>query len=136
MVQDAFLTKSLTSSGTSAQYPTGVIESGGSAVDEWDLGLLSGSEPLFLAINVTATTGTDETFTPTLVSDDNVGFSSGTVIWTCPVAITATGLYIYRLPAVRERYVRLSTGTIGGTSTPGFTLTAMITTTAPHGRLT
>ncbi len=136
MVQDAYLTKTLTTSGASAQFPTGVITNGGSAVDEWDLGLLSGAEPLYLFVNITAVSGTNTpTFTPSLVHDDEVAFGSAVVWWSCPVAITATGLYEYKLPACRERYARFSTGSIGGTN-PVFTMTVTLTTTAPHGRLT
>lgn len=138
MIVDQFMTKSLTTSGTSAQFPTGVISDTGSAVDEWDLGLVGGSEALYLVLNITANTGTSPTMTPTLESDDNTGFSSALTVWTCPVQFTSSntaGLFEFPLPKVRERYLRLSTGTIGGSASPGFTFTAYITSFATSGRL-
>lgn len=135
MFLDALQTKSITTSGAGAQYPTGAISNGGAAVDEFDLGLLLGTEPLYFYINVTAVTGTDTpTFTPVLQSDDNVAFSSATTVWTANAAITATGLTVFKMPKVRERYMRLSTGTVGGTN-PVFTFTCGLTTQPPSGRL-
>lgn len=135
MILDRFLTKSLTTSGTSDQNPTGVIVDGGSAVDEFDLGLLTGGEPLWLVINITTAAGTSPTMTPSLKSDDNTSFSSATTIWTCPDELSATGLKVYKMPKVRERYVRFHTGSIGGSASPGFTFTAAITVHPPSGLL-
>ena len=134
-VLDRFLTKTLETSGTSTQSPTGVIADGGSAVDEFDLGLVMGTETLYLLINVTAVTGTSPTMTPTLATDDNTSFSSATTVWTAPAAITAVNTYVYPLPKIRERYAVFKTGTIGGSSTPGLTFTVAITPFVPSGLL-
>ena len=139
-MQDAFLTKTLTTSGASAQYPTGAISDGGSAVDEWNVGVVVGA-PLYIFLNIESSTGTSETMTPTIEQDDAVTFGSATVIWTCPFEINdgnTPDLFCFKLPDVTEengKYIRFSTGSIGGSGSPGFTFSVYLTTTAPHGRI-
>lgn len=136
MILDVLMTKSLTTSGTGSQFPLGPITAGGSGVDEFDMGLLVGDEPLWFWINVTGSSGTSPAMTPTLVSDDNVAFSSTALLWTCPDSIVATsGLKVYKIGKCRERYVRLETGTIGGSATPVLTFSCGFTIHPPSGLL-
>jgi hypothetical protein len=137
MSRDRFLTKTLTTGGaaTTSEYFVGPIVDGGSSVDEWDLGLLSGSEVLYLCINVTTYVAT-ESFSPIFSTDDNTSKDSLVTKWTAPVAIAAAGLYCYRLPAIRERYGYLATGTITNGTAGAMTMAAWITPDVPTGRLT
>lgn len=141
MSKDALLTKTLTTAGnaTTSEYfvgpitPAGVVA--GTNVDEWDLGLLSSTEDLFLCINVTTYVAT-ESFSPIFSSDDNTSRSSLVSRWICPVAIAAAGLYVYPFPAIRERYGYLATGTITNGTAGAMTMEAWITPDPPTGRLT
>lgn len=141
MSRDALLTKTLTTAGnaTTSEYFVGPITpagvTAGTNVDEWDLNLLGGNETLYLVINVTTLPAT-ESFTPIFGSDDNTTHASLLNRWTCPVAISATGHYAYRLPTIRERYGYLATGTITNGNAGSIVMEAYITPDEPTGRLT
>lgn len=107
MPKDAYCTKSLTTSGTSAQYPTGAIVSGGSAVDEIDLSKLPLNGDLYLWIAATLSSGAGN-LAVVLESDDNTGFSSAQDRVVMPTLTGGTDTYReVPLGYVPERYGRI-----------------------------
>jgi hypothetical protein len=106
-VNDTYMTKTITTSGTGAQYPTGAIVSGGSAVDEIDLSKVSarGNLVLWIAANLDSGSGN---LAVVFQSDDNTSFNSAQDRVTMPTLTGGTDTYREApLPFIPERYGRI-----------------------------
>lgn len=116
MAFDTYLTKTATPNSATTFYPTGVIQSGGSAVDEFDVHKTPLGNQMALAVIVPSVAGTSTpTMTVSIQSDDNTSFSSAAErSLGLSAAITATGRYEFSIPYIPERYLRVklvNTGT-------------------------
>lgn len=54
----------------------------GFSATPWQFGALSASQKMYVGVHVTSVSGTSPVLTPTIQSDDNSGFTSGTVVAT------------------------------------------------------
>lgn len=109
----------------------------GNTVDVIDLGTdrdVGPGQRLWFVLSIDVApdaTNSDETYTFTLTTDDNSGFSSATTIITqaVPRGTPAGTRYVHAMPFANERWLR-GTFTLGGT-TPSVTFTAFITSEEP-----
>lgn len=137
---DTYLTKSIATGSAATFYPVGVIQSGGSSVDEFDVHKMPLGNQMTLAIIVpAAVTGTSSpTMAVSIQSDDNTSFSSAVertagsnILSTSGTASNGVGRYEYPIPYIPERYIRVKL-VVTGTNPDFGTVTAAI---IPAGNL-
>lgn len=123
-MKDALMYRTLTTSGTSQQFPTGYLTSTGAGniaadagnFDEIDLAIeLRSATPMVAEIECTSI-GDHTSFACILQSDDNVAFSSPVTVVTFPSITAATVKNVAFSSAGTERYVRFAITPTGGAS--------------------